>query len=448
MYFRGAGTSAGGDLAEANQIATGDLFADIIRFMGVQITSETTAKAKGGLDSFQTEVEQAVRQKGSARLAGFDINETWLDERRPPAVTTHLLAKYSKQEFLKEKARLEALSKEKEEAIAGPEREGKKLEAEARYYEAAIQFMLAAAAAYKSDIENAPIKFKRNIDQAMGAVEKINLLKLNDNLTSLIGKEFPEPFKLKIVTGGTSTDPGVPNVALRVSYTAYHAPSAKMQFLEANMKTDATGLLQFQHPIPQFVGNSQVHISMDLSSYIDALDSVPKEQQGLVEGLETLLVKKKVSFAFTVNSNAKNIKTGVLLIDYDENGNIRGVTETTGALQSVLIDFSLLTISKSAAVLKDQSETDIYELLKQEYQGKAERIILGSVKVLNYTERSGKYFAKATGSVKVFELATDSIVYTSTKEKSTMGNSQSEAAGQVFKELGKTLGSDIKNNLK
>jgi hypothetical protein len=113
----------------------------------------------------------------------------------------------------------------------------------------------------------------------------------------------------------------------------------------------------------------------------------------------------------------------------------------------VLSGFNLILITKAASFFKDKSEAEIYEALKREYQGKIERLLLGTIKILNYSERSGKNFAKASSNVKVYELATDSVLYTSSKEKSAMGNSRAEAGNQVFKELGKSLGTDIKNNL-
>jgi hypothetical protein len=448
FYFIGTGTSEKGDESEAGEIAIAGLFADIMRYIGVTVTVETEATAKAGLDEFEASIIQTVTQEGSARVVGFELIDKWIDYRNAPAVTIHLLSRYDRDELEKEKARIEALFIEKYEAISGPEKLGQEYVAQGRYYEAAIQFIIAASAAYKSDVANADIKFKRNIDQAMVSIEKINLIKINDNLIGLVGQSLPEAFQIKVVTGGSLNDTGIPNVAIRVFYQEFHEPTGKMKFKETSIKTDENGIASFIHPVPQFVGPGTVTFSLDLESYMEGLDDIPPAQEDLVAGLQELIIKKKAVFDFTVTSNAGNIKTGILVIDYDQNGNIIGINSTAASIQSQLYDFNLMSLSISLSTLQNKSREEIISLLKRNYGGSLERIIFGTVKIIQFTQSDGKIFAKASGTIEVQEISTGNILYTVSKEKSGMGDSNMDAQDRAFNAIGELFGQLIKNNLK
>ena len=124
MYFTGTGTSGSGDNAEAKNFATSGLLAEIMQYIGVTVTTETEATAKATLDQFQADITQTVTQESTVTLAGFEVMEIWIDDRRAPAITIYILARYSKIELSKEKARIEALFIEQETAISVPEKQG------------------------------------------------------------------------------------------------------------------------------------------------------------------------------------------------------------------------------------------------------------------------------------------------------------------------------------
>jgi len=106
-YFVGTGTSQEGDTAEARRIAAGDILSAIQRFIGVDVSVVTIAENRATLDSFQADITQTLVQEGAARVAGFEIVESWADRSREPALTLYLLARYEKGELLEEKRRQE-----------------------------------------------------------------------------------------------------------------------------------------------------------------------------------------------------------------------------------------------------------------------------------------------------------------------------------------------------
>ena len=291
------------------------------------------------------------------------------------------------------------------------------------------------------------MKFKRNIDQAMDAIEHINLIKLNDNLAARAGEPLSEPLQIIVVAGSTVSDPGVPGVKLEVGYKALHKPSGRLRPKSAEIKTDQDGVAGFDHPVPEFVGTSDVRIYLDLRAKLEGLESARGSRQDLVDGLESLILNKSVAYKITVTSGAKSIKTGVLLVDYDAEGGIAGTTESSSALKSALSGFNLTTLRAAASELDGRDESEIVSLLKAQHADRVERILFGTVRIVETSQRYGRTVAKAAGSVQVIDVASGEILYSGQKEKSGMGRDEKSATASAFKEMGKLLGGEIKNNL-
>jgi hypothetical protein len=447
MYFTGTGTSNTGHHEDAKNAAISGLLAEIMQYIGVTVTTETEAVAQATLDEFQAEITQTVIQESEANVSGFEVTETWIDERSTPAVTIHILGRYSRAELNKEKARLEALFTEKIEAISGPEEEGLELFEQGRFYEAAIKFITAAGAAANSDLANADIKFKRNISQAMSSIEQINIIKINDNITEFAGSQL-EQFKAKIVTGGSINDPGVPDAVVLISYRELYAPTNRLVFRNQSIKTDNDGMAVFSHPLPEFTGPGEVSFSLDLSAYLDELQNVPDEYYDLVHGLEVLIAKKNVIFNFEVISNAANIKTGIFIINYGENDFILNIQDSASGLASVLTDFNLVVLMLSPAELGRLNTDEMVYALKDQYSDVVDRLLFGTVKVENTSVNSNRYFAEVTGTVRVWDLDSDTLIYTVNMDKNGMGGNQEEALLNANREIGIMFGNDIRNNLR
>ena len=447
-YFVGAGTSRTGDLAEARSIAAGDIFSAVQRFIGVDFSSVTIAENLASLDSFKTDITQTIVQEGAARVAGFEIIESWTNRSREPAVTLHLLARYDRRELLKEKERQEALLKEEQEAIAGPERDGRAAMAAGRYYEAAQRFIVAASNALNSDLPNADIRFKRNIDQAAEAVGAINLVKISGDQTVLVGRVPGEPLRLKAAAGPSESADGIPDVLLRVSYRELHRPSGRIRAREGEIVTDEAGFGSFSHPVPEFVGTSDVTVSLFLDVTIEGLDGAPESQRELVDRLEQSIARKRIRYTLVFGSEAKEVRTGLLSVDYGADGELAGLTQSAAGLRRSLSDFSLSTLPVSPGDLAGKSEPEVLELLRERFGGTVPRVILAVVRIMSTRESGGKTLAKASGTVQVVDTGTGEVLYATQREKSGLGQDARSAAASAFRSLGEALGQEIRNNLR
>jgi len=448
MYFTGSGTSKTGDTAEGEQIARGEVLDAIMRYMGVKITSETTAVAKGSLNTFKTDITQTLTSKSSGRITGLQIKDRWI-EKKDNSVTVYILAEYDRNEILKEKKRLEKLFQEKIEAVSRPEREGDKFKKEGNYYKASLKYLEASAAAFKSDIANADIKFERAINKAKDSLSNISLIKLNDNLSGFAGKPMPEAFKVKVVAGTVESDPGIPDVSIGVSYTEFNRTGRK-KVKSAVIKTNSKGYASFVHPVPQFVGSSKVSMMIDITSYLRVLENVPDRFQDMVDSLSEIALKKKVVFRFTVGSLARKIPMGIVVADLDASGKPIDEAETESGLLGVLtgVKFNVTQIPVDKWKIAGKNDNDVISLIKNVAGIKVKRVIFGYGKISGYEQDKGTIIVKVTGFVKVVDIDSKEILLSVDKTKSALGSNVSAALSAAFHKLGEDLGKEIADKLR
>jgi hypothetical protein len=448
MYFTGSGASKTASLAEAEEAARIELIDGIMRFMGIRITAETTATARASVDSFQSDVTQTLTSQSSGRISGLEITERWAD-RKDPAVTLYLLARYRKAELLKEKSRLEAVFREQVEAVSGPEREAQELEAGGQHYQAAVKYIEAAAAAYKSDLENAKIKFERNVTAARAAIGRIGLLKVNDSLSTFVGEAFAQPLAVKVVGGSTDRDPGVAGVPVKFSYKQLQSSGRKAVRSES-VATDAEGLARFQHPAPEFVGLDTVTAAVDLSAALETLESAPKDLLAQVDSLEEVALSKKVVFAIESVSRARVIPTGVALFDLDASGSPIVLRDSSSGLLESLTrsSFQVRSLPVDFAAVAGASDAQIIELLKKSYGTQVGRAIYGTARISSHEQDGQFIIVSVTGSVKVVDLLEEKVLLAVNRTKRAQGSNAAAALSTAFKTLGEDFGEYIKNSLR
>ncbi len=448
MYFTGSGSDAAGNLPKAEEAARIELIDSIMRYMGVKVTAQTTATAKASMDSFQSDMTQTLTSTSSGRISGLEVTERWT-EKKAPAATLYLLARYKKADLLKEKKRLEALFQEKVEAVSGPEREAKELEADGRFYQAAVKYIEAAAAAWKSDIDNARIKFERDVSAAREALQRVSLVKANDNLTAFVGEPFPEPFTVRVVSGTGSSAPPLEGVPVKFSFKEVKS-TGKKSVRSETLKSDPQGLARFAHPSPDFVGPETLTAALDLGDALQTLDSAPKELQDQVDSLEQAALARKVTFALESVSKARVIPTGVALFELDASGNPITTDEgAAGLLESLTrASFQVRSLEVDLGSVVGRPDAQIIALLKKSYGTQIGRAIYGAARISNHEQDGSTVIITVSGSVKVVDLLEEKVLLSVNRTKRAQGSNASTALSTAFKNLGEDLGDYIKNNLR
>jgi hypothetical protein len=448
-YFVGSGMSETRNVAEAEDDAVRDLTDTILMYIGIEVTSETEALGIGSIDEFKTEITQVVTSTGKAQIAGFEIQEK-LPHETDDGLLIYILARYNKKDLEAEKAKIQREIEEKYEAVSLPEEEGKELFSRGQYYQAAIKFIQAADAAANEIVANAQIKFERNINQAMDSIERINLIPLSGYIEGFVGQELPESFNIKVVSGGSAKDTGVPGVTIQISYKAFNAAKTRLNIKTTSMKTDAKGMLAFVHPVPEFTGSEKVSMLLDFDEHLEILDDIPGKWYDAVDALEELILSKKLVFDFKILSNARNIDTGIVIIDLDENNEpIPGSQTGPVVLQELSSQqYRIRNINAGPADIVDRGDFEVIEKLAAEFGAKVQRAIYGTARILEITEDSGQVFVKTTATIQVVDLKTEEILLSVVKTANGMGNTEQKATNESFKRLGSAIGKDILNQLR
>ncbi|MFQ3621041.1 MAG: hypothetical protein SNJ78_08860 [Spirochaetales bacterium] len=446
-FFVGSASDLGGDAAKAEEQAIYNLMAEITRYLGVRVTAETTSEARATLDRFQAEVVQQVRQEGSARLVGLKVTDKYIQRERN-RITVYLLAQYQRSELEKEKARIAAVFQEQVDAVAVPEQKGRRLEQQGDLFGAIQSYIEAAVAATTSRMENAEIRFERNINNAKRVVSRISILPLTGEVGGMIGDPLPEPFRIKVVDGSSTSDPPVSGADIQVSFKESRA-GGRTSVRTTVLKSGEDGIVEFQHPVPTFIGRESVALGLDLSPYLRPLETVPRQYRSLVNSLTDLALSKRVDIPLIVVSRAKNIPTGVVVLDLDAAGNPTGANRTRAGVVEALTEegFRTVNVALDPISLRNQSETDFIRTLSTQFGAQIDRIVFGTVSIDEFIEERGQFQVRVSGTLKAADLKTGQVLYTRRLLKRSIGANAEAALSAAFRNLGIDFGKDLARSL-
>jgi hypothetical protein len=448
-YFVGEGSDSNGDVVKATESATNGLIMNILTYIGVTISSTSTAEEKATLDSYSASVTATITAKSENRLAGFMIKEKVVVNSSTSArVDVYILAAYETKELEKEKARIRKVFEERDEAVSIPEAKGRAYESEGRYFDAILKYTEAAVAATGAEIVNSEIKVERNVNNARSVLGRIRIVKINDKIQATVGGTYSEPFKAKIVYGEGDSAPGIPGVQVNVVYTR-KLDSGKLGTKTETAMSDAQGIVTFTPPTPDFVGKGKVTMTVNFQSTRDLLEKLPTKYASYRSAIYEDMKGKSVDFEYTVVSNARNVPTGVAIVDFDLSGNVvKGGATQGGVLQMLTTNkFKVQALTIDAGIIADMDDDAILKAAKA-FAGKVQRIIVGWARVESSRLDGGMYFVTVRGFAKAYDITTGELLYSI--EKSAVGTASDEATAtrNAFQQLGQNVfGREFMNNL-
>ncbi len=433
-YFVGQAAAPGGDTAAGTDAAAANMVAGIMQYLGVKVSVDTSAEARASLDSYAADITQTVKTQSSGRLAGFQVKERYIyTDAKTGVQTVYVLAAYNTAELTKEKARLSALMREKEDAVAKPEAAARNFESAGRYYEAAQKYIEACVAASGSDIDNADVKMERNALAARGALSKLRFVKLGDNYKANLGQPFAAPVEFRLVSGEGDSAPGVAGAKLFLSYQRKQG-SRTVSKTESVM-TDSTGKVSYMPPAPDFVGKAKFSVRLDFQSALELLDNMPKKYDSYRDSLESEIQGKRLEIAYEVSSAAKSVPTAVTIVDF-----VGGAAAASNRAESGLIEALSKAGFKVSAAGLDRglvAGMDDSAILAAAKTGGARRIVYGVARVGSvHKDDGGSWLADVTATIKAVELSTGAVLYSAEKSATGIGSDEASAAAAALREIG------------
>lgn len=427
-YFVASSSDAKGDTAVATEDAASALISQLIRYMGVKVTVETSGQAKGSLDSYSAEVSNVVKQSGAGRVSGFTVKDRYV-VRDGPLVTVYILAQYATADLNKEKARIAALFKEQEDAVAKPEAAGDAAVASGRLFDAIKSYIEAVAAASGSEIDNADIKLERNVNKARAVLARIGFARTDAPATAGIGKAYTKPFQARLTYGEGASAAGIPGAEVYVSYQRRQSTGRIVTRTE-RVLTDEKGVVSFAPPAPDFVGKASLSFSLNLDSARDLLDKVPPKFDAYVSAIQEDMSRRSISFDYVITSEARTVPTGVVVVDIGDDGKPASTSVAQGALFETLAKEKFKTglAPLDAALVTSMTDAAILKSAKAQYGSGLARLIYGVARIDQAVKDGSMWQATARMTVRCVEFATGNILYS--VEKTSIAVAADEATAR------------------
>ncbi len=447
-FFVASSSDGSGNEALATEDAAVALISQITRYMGVDISVQTTGEAKGTLDSYSAEVRSVVKQSGSSKVAGFSIKDRYV-VKDGASVTVYVLAQYITADLNKEKARIAAVFKEKQDAVAKPEAAGDDAASDGRAFDAVKHYLEAVVAASGSDIDNAAIKLERNANKARALLGKLRFVRLDAPSSAGLGKDIPKPFRARIVFGEGDSAPGIPGAEAYVSYQRRQASGRVVSKTERVM-SDESGIVSFTPPPPDFVGKATLSYTLNLDSARELLDKVPKAYEAIVEAILDDMSRRSVSFEYAVSSAARTVPTGVVIVDLSDDGKPLSTTIAQGGLFETIAKekFKAGLAPLNPALVASLDDAGILAAAKAQYSAGLQRLVYGTARVTRAEKDGSMWQAQATVTARCVDFATGMLLYSGEKSAVAVAADEASARRAALIQVAKdALAKDLMANL-
>ncbi len=439
------GSSSGTDSATTIGDATASLVAGIMKYMGVSISVSSSAEAKASLSDYQAQITQTVKTESQGRIAGFEVVEKYINkDAKSGLYTVHVLARYETKELQKEKARLEALFKEKFDAVAVPEQKGDAAAAEGRQLDAIRFYAEAMTAAAGSDIDNAQIKLERNAKKASSIAATLMLSIVSGSNSQIpLGGSLPT-ITARLTTNHGGTSQPVAGAPLSIAYPK-KLSSGRVGTATTQAFTDTNGDAAFTLKAIDIAGEFRVSVQIDFASISDLFSSLPSWALPYSDAVEADLSSKVAYANYSVVSAAKNIPLAIAV-------------RANSQQAALTLDLSTFSLSLKEALVKQgfvladaaspsSSAPDIAQL-RALAPPNMQRFALASIDI-GAVSKDGDYFiASVSGSMNVYDLANGTTLYSASKSAQGMGASERDALSNALRTLaGQVFANDILGTL-
>lgn len=435
-------SAAADSVAAAEEAAGYSLLTQINQALGVHITVETSAEARSTLDSYEANLVQQVTQSGSGHVEGLRIADRYIAEQGGGFVV-YLLGQYERGAFETERSRRQALLRQQEALVTAPEAEGDRLSGTGRITQAIFSYVQAAAAASSSDVQIAPVVLERSLRKAADLANRLELSVVSGPSVVSLGEVPGDPvlFVLRDDRGLP-----VPGASLEISYLERRGTRDIVRTVAQT--TDSDGTTAFFHPAPVRVGEFTVTARLDQEQALSLLGSLPASASNAADVVENAVVNVRVTYRFMVLSRARDVPTAVVILDTDAAGRPLAEDRTSqGVLEALSVaGFQLRSVAVAPAEVASRSVADAIELLQERVPPDVERVILGESGIADFREDDG-VLVKVSGSLTAVDLATGTVLYTTSGIKNARSLTAERAIATAFAELGRQLGEDLASNL-
>ena len=253
-----------------------------------------------------------------------------------------------------------------------------------------------------------------------------------------------DPFSLRCMEGII----GIRDIEFLVEYKGKKRDGSIGTF-EVRMVSNVDGFVNFYHPFLPFSGPSEVVMSPGSRKLKTTLRELAPVLLS-AEKMSRFLEENRVTMPFAVDSIARQVSTGIIILHTDMTGANLESSDTTNGLREVLAadGFDVEIMDLSPRVITSSNEQSFLRDLKAAYSGRYRRVVYGVVGINDFDIRNeNSYKVETSGIVKVVDVSTGEVLMELEGVKSVESRDNALAVAASFRELGKAFGEELKNTL-
>ncbi|MCX7031116.1 MAG: hypothetical protein NTU62_13500, partial [Spirochaetes bacterium] len=188
----------------------------------------------------------------------------------------------------------------------------------------------------------------------------------------------------------------------------------------------------------------------DIAPYLEGFGKLTKDQQGMVDGLEDVAARKRVTFSLESYSLAREIETAIAVAALDAAGSPLGGQDFPGGVLKALnaAKFRVKALVLDPAVVSGSTDAEVIAVASKKAGATTRRIVYGTARVEGTEADSGMFVAKVSGSVKVADAKTAEVLLTVSRTRSAVASSAAAAVSAALAKLGEDIGQEIANKLR
>lgn len=304
-YFTATGSGCGVNAADtAYRSAMESVLMQLSRYLGSSVSITTKTTGKTAADTTQLEAQTDVLEKSAVYIRHCKVIKTFTHPKDTAehCITVSLLVQCDKVALAEEQMRLAALEQEKQAAVDLPEKEADTYAAEGQPYKALLRYIEAARSAVQSGIDNADIKYGRNLKKARDMIMCIKLSPLpSAPQYAVCNAPFPAPFTIRLYTDTAGKETALADVPLLISYTGIHPRTGRKSIPVQRAVSATDGQAVFIHPIQSLpYENGRVVFTLDTGTILSPLRNLSGRYRTPLRLLEEAADACRIQFSYKV----------------------------------------------------------------------------------------------------------------------------------------------------
>lgn len=268
-------------------------------------------------------------------------------------------------------------------------------------------------------------------------LERIELVVERDGVESRIGQPFDDTLIVSVVD--TRSGRKMSDMPVTISYPVYDE-QGNVERRTHYGHSSRDGRVSFEPPTPEVRGTYTVSMAPAPFSAQAPMNT----PSGSVAELIQRARRRGVVLEYSVYSLAREVPTGVFIVDTDIAGNPTGTQSTQRGLLLDLEerDFTVSSLRLGADRFLRLDDRDRWNLIRQRFGEDFERVVIGTASIAEF-EESQNVSVEVEGDLRALDLDSGEVLYRKRLVQRSRANTASGAITVAFRGLGAKFAQEL-----